>query len=97
MNRSKLFWSFVSGLLSCVFLVDLLSWFVTGLGLGQVIAGANAPLIIAIAEHIMFIPEWAFYLVCAFSVIVLSVILSLCIVCSFHPGGTFSFKGRMIR
>jgi len=96
MNRSRVFWSVVSATLSCVFLVDLITWLVSGSGLGQLVSGGpDSPLVMAIASHLFEFPEWAFYAICAASVLLLSIMLAVCIVCCFHPGGSFHFRGRM--
>ena len=73
----------VSGILSGVFLADMIAWLVSGVGLGELLSGGpSSPLVMAIASHLIAIPDWAFYLVCATSVVVLAVLMSLCIVSS---------------
>ena len=84
--------SFVSIILSCVFLVDMISWLVSGTGLGELITGGtSSPLVISLAERITVIPDWAFYFVCALSVIVLSLIMTVCAVTYLAPNNR-SFK-----
>jgi len=75
--------------------VDLITWLISGSGFGQLLSGGqDSPLVMSIASHIVAIPDWAFYAVCGVSVVLLSIILAVCIVCSFHPGGSFRLRGR---
>ena len=89
------FWTVVSGIISGIFLIDMVSWIVSGNGIIRLIVGGGQdnPLVIAIAEHVTAIPDWAFWIVCALSVVVLSVIMTLCIV-SGYGGPSKCGRGR---
>lgn len=78
------FWTVVSGIISGIFLIDMVSWIVSGSGIVQLAGGGGQdnPLVIAIAEHVTTIPDWAFWIVCAASVVVLSAIMMLSVVSS---------------
>lgn len=82
------FWTAVSGVISGVFLVDMVSFLVSGSGIVQLVTGGSQenPLVIAIAEHITAIPDWAFWLICAASVVVLSAIMCLAVSSSVYSG-----------
>ncbi|MDY0237018.1 MAG: hypothetical protein RBR71_13415 [Gudongella sp.] len=80
------FWAVVSGIISGVFLIDLITWLASGQGLGEMISGGpSSPLVIAIAGHLVDIPGWAFYTVCAVAVVVLSAIMCLAVMSSALP------------
>lgn len=90
------FWPAVSGLISGICLVDMVSYLVSGEGLGSLLTGGSSenPLVISIAERITVIPDWAFWIVCAASVVVLSAIMTLCIVSG--CGGPSKCRGRRV-
>jgi len=78
--------SVFSGFLSGIFLVDMISCLVSGVGICEIVSGgSSSPLVISIASHLTVIPDWAFYLVCAISIVVLSALMSLCIVSAMSP------------
>ncbi|MDR1404112.1 MAG: hypothetical protein LBJ20_00895 [Candidatus Methanoplasma sp.] len=78
----------ISAVLTGFLLLDTLFWIVSGAGIGEHISGGvDSPIVISIAERIGVIPDWAFWLAIGSSVLILSVILSLCITASMRPSG----------
>jgi len=68
----------LSGLFSGYLILDFLSWIFAGSGLAEVI-GSDSPLVYAVAESIPGLPQWAFWLACGLSVVIVSAIMVLCI------------------
>lgn len=81
------FLSVVSGVISGIFLMDMIVWLVSGQGLAQLLVGGeDNPLVISVAEHVADVPDWAFYVICAVSVVVLSAIMCLAVMSSLGCG-----------
>jgi len=82
-SQGSKFWSAVSGLISGIFLIDMVAWLVSGEGLAELVGGgSDSPLVISIAERVTTIPDWAFYLVCVLAIIGLSAIMTISITAS---------------
>ena len=80
--------SVVSGVISGICLIDMVSYLVAGTGIVSLICdGEGNPVVLAIAEHIADVPDWAFYVICAVSVVVLSAIMCLAVMSSIGYGG----------
>ena len=79
--------SVFSAVLSAIFLFDTISWFATGYGIHKVIVDSpDSPILVAIASHLMYIPHWAFWGICAVSVVVLAMIFSMAMISSLQGG-----------
>jgi len=79
------FWTAVSAAISCVVILDVLAWFVTGTGLGALVSdGPSSPFVLAVTDRITGMSDWEFLLAVAGFVVVVSLIISLCFVSTFH-------------
>jgi len=82
----------LSGLFSGYLILDFLSWIFAGSGLAEAI-GSDSPLVYAIAEAIPGLPQWAFWLACGLSVVIVSAIMVLCIYVTVSGDTTKRSKG----
>ena len=74
------FWSGVSGVISGIFLIDMAAWLVSGKGLGElVVSGQENPLVLAIVDRLVGIPDWAFWIAVGASIVILSGIMCLAV------------------
>lgn len=80
------FWTGVSGIISGVFLIDMVSWLVSGQGLGELLVGGqDNPLVLAIAERVIDIPDWAFWIAVGASIVILSAIMCFAVMSAVVP------------
>lgn len=91
------FWTGVSGVISGIFLIDMAAWLVSGKGLGElVVAGQENPLVLAIVDRLVGIPDWAFWIAVGASIVILSGIMCLAVMSAVVPEHSASHR-RMAR
>ena len=91
------FWTGVSGVISGIFLFDMAAWLVSGKGLGELLsAGQDNPLVLAIVDRLVGIPDWAFWIAVGASIVVLSGIMCLAVMSATVPEHCASHR-RMAR
>ncbi len=82
-SQGSKFWSALSGLISGIFLIDMVAWLVSGEGIAELVGGgSDSPIVMSIAQHLTTIPDWSFYLVCVLAVIGLSAIMTMSVLVS---------------
>lgn len=87
------FWTGVSGVISGVFLIDMAAWLVSGQGLGELfVSGQDNPLVLAIVDRLVGIPDWAFWISVGASIVVLSGIMCLAIMSATVPEHSASHR-----
>ena len=87
------FWSGVSGVISGIFLFDMVAWLVAGKGLGElVVSGQENPLVLAIVDRLVGIPDWAFWIAVGASIVILSGIMCLAVMSATVPEHTASHR-----
>ena len=80
------FWTGVSGVISGIFLIDMAAWLVSGQGLGELfVNGQDNPLVLAIVDRIIGIPDWAFWIAVGASIVILSAIMCLAVMSAIVP------------
>lgn len=91
------FWTGVSGVISGVFLIDMIAWLFSGKGLGELfVEGQENPLVLAIVDRLVGIPDWMFWIAVGASIVVLSGIMCLAVMSATVPEHTASHR-RMVR
>ena len=76
---SKLFLA-VAIVATAFFIIDTVSWLVSGNGLIEYLGGDTSPLLAAIASHIDLMPHWLFWLVVLVAVVILSGLIATVLV-----------------
>lgn len=80
------FWTGVSGVISGIFLFDMVAWLVAGKGLGELfVSGQENPLVLAIVDRLVGIPDWAFWIAVGASIVILSAIMCLAVMSATVP------------